>query len=326
MTERGGGDEGLHDLLARPADWDPGRPDLAAIRAEARRRARRRTSIALLAAASVVLAVAGAGLASQLPDEHRQADSRRADRAGSNGFIDERKLIRDREKLIRFALDEYPGARRIGDLGVLMPPSVDQGGIDRFDRAPVMGPVARLGVQAYLPIASAGTRIPRWLEISNAMVAEDSPSAIAPLLVDRGPMLIGCTERSRGPKPRCRSTSLLYQKGSAMGGYVGMGGSGYLQPGKPTQVFVIPTIADSRIQRLVVAGVGGVAERAEIVTADGRRLDAAVDADRVAPGATLAWTVLPEAPRRVTFYRADGSVLDDHAVQACSGGVDCEVR
>lgn len=326
MTERGGGDKGLHDLLARPADWDPGRPDLAAIRAEARRRARRRTSIALLAAASVVLAVAGAGLASQLPDEHRQADSKRADKAGSNGFMDERKLIRDREKLIRFALDEYPGARRIGDLGVLMPPSVDQGEIDRFDRASVMGPVARLGVQAYLPIASAGNRIPPWLQISNELVAADSPSSIAPLLVDRGPMLIGCTGRSGGPKSPCRTTTLLYEEGSVMGTYVGLGGRGYLQPGKPTQVFVIPTIADGKAQQLVVAGVGGVAERADVVTAEGRRLDVAVDADRVAPGATLAWTVLPEAPRRITFYRADGSVLDDHAVQACSGGVDCEVR
>lgn len=323
MTERGGGDKGLHDLLARPADWDPGRPDLAAIRAEARRRARRRTSIALLAAASVVLAVAGAGLASQLPDEHRQADSKRADKAGSNGFMDERKLIRDREKLIRFALDEYPGARRIGDLGVLMPPSVDQGEIDRID---VTGPVARLGVRTYLSIGMAEATTPRWLEISNELVAEDSASAIAPLLVDRGPMLIGCTGRSGGTKSPCRTTSLLYEKGSVMGAYVGLGGRGYLQPGKPTQVFVIPTIADGKVQQLVVAGVGGVAERADVVTADGRRLDAAVDADRVAPGATLAWTVLPEAPRRITFYRADGSVLDDHAVPACSGGVDCEVR
>ena len=42
--------------------------------------------------------------------------------------------------------------------------------------------------------------------------------------------------------------------------------------------------------------------------------------------ASILWAQVPGALARVVAYDADGDVVDDHTLRACSGGVDCEVR
>ena len=46
----------------------------------------------------------------------------------------------------------------------------------------------------------------------------------------------------------------------------------------------------------------------------------------MAPGSSILWASVPGALARVVTYDSRGSVVDDHSLRDCTGGVDCEVR
>lgn len=314
-------DMGLRSALERPADFDPAPPDIDRIRRAGGQRRRRRTAGTITAAAASVIVLAG-GAALTLSGTDQTQDAASSGRTAAQQAADP-PLVKDRGELLTKTMETVPGARRVGDLAVLVPASTDE---DPPDPAPLRGPTARLGVRAYEPVwVPDRTSLPQWLVVSTALVQDKQRSTVAPVLVDRGPQSIGCVEMSDGGAS-CVATALLHQEGSVMVAGESMAPRGYLQAGEPTQVFTFPTLVDGQPRLLLIAGVGGVVDRAEFVAQDGTKVPAQVDADNVAPGASLMWATLPQTPARVISYRADGTIVDNHALSNCTDGASCEVR
>jgi len=65
--------------------------------------------------------------------------------------------------------------------------------------------------------------------------------------------------------------------------------------------------------------------RVEFVNTAGTIVEGTVD-HTMAPGSSILWASVPGALARVVTYDSRGSVVDDHSLRDCAGGVDCEVR
>lgn len=105
----------------------------------------------------------------------------------------------------------------------------------------------------------------------------------------------------------------------------GFGTDRFLQPFSGMEVFAGNDAAEDA-PSLAVAGLpDDSVTRVDFVNTAGETVEGSVD-HTMAPGSSILWAQVPGALARVVAYDADGDVVDDHTLRACSGGVDCEVR
>lgn len=105
----------------------------------------------------------------------------------------------------------------------------------------------------------------------------------------------------------------------------GFGTERFLRPSTGMEVFSGDAAAEDA-PSLAVAGLPEDSViRAEFINTAGKVVDGTVD-HTMAPGSSILWAKMPGALARVVAYDADGEIVDDHTLRACSGGVDCEVR
>jgi len=238
--------------------------------------------------------------------------------------------------LAKRALAEIPGATQVSDWQVVLPapaggPSV---GV-RGDRPLVVGRPVDTGGHRYLGVTLYDRPdFPRWLfdgvehiEQTELAYGDDSypvGSTEMGILVDDGPAYLGCVA-ARGDGG-C-GPALLTRDAGGWNLEWSMGTDDFLKPGADMEVFLSDDYSAGRPGHVVLAGLPGTdVARADLVTTDGRTVTGHVETGTVVPDASMIWGTVVGDLAAVIAYDANGSVIEDHKLRACTDPVDCEVR
>ena len=326
----------LADRLAAPHPERLGRPDLAGIRRRGTRRRRGRVAAVVAGSTLAVATVAGAGLGlSGLGGESA------GDRETT--VYTPPPAPEELSPLARRVLREIPGAVRVSVGQVVVPgpgtgPRDDQV-VDPGDVA--AGPVdldahTYAGVTAYPRRAFPGWLFDEVQRIEEEELAhEDGSYPVGStemgILVESGDAQLVCLVRraSSGeemPGDRCYP-ALVSATDARMRLRWSMGSEDFLEPGAEMELFTSEDYTSGAPSTVWIGGLDGTdVERVVLELADGSTTEAEVLSGTVVPRDTMFWANVPGDLRHVTAYDADGTVVDDHAIEPCSGGVDCEVR
>lgn len=325
----------LAERLAAPHPDHLGRPDLADIRRRGTRRRRGRIAAVVAGSALAVTAVAGVGLG--------------VSGLGGESAVDRETTVytpppapNELSALARRVLREVPGAVRVS-AGQVVVPGPDTA--PRDDRAVDPGDVAGgpidLDAHTYAGVTSYRRgAFPAWLfdEVQRIEQEELGSEEGYPvgstemgILVESGTAQLVCLARrsSAGedmPGDRCYP-ALASATDATLRLRWSMGTTDFLEPGAEMELFTSEDYSSGAPSTVWIGGLDGTdVERVALELADGSTTDAEVLSGTLVPGDTMFWANVPGDLRHVTAYDADGDVVDDHAVEPCSGGVDCEVR
>lgn len=327
----------LEQRLTAPRPDLLGHPDLADIRRRGTRRRRGRLAALLGASTLTLAAVAGVGLG--------------VAGLGPNSAVDRQTTAytpppapEELSPLAKRVLREIPGAVRVSAGQVVIPgpgtgPKWDEEmAVEDLARPPVpLGAHTYIGVTAYSP-----RHFPAWLydevqrieqeELGNLKTGYPVGSTEMGILVDSGDAELACLppRSSVGenmPGDACYPALISTVGGSSYLRF-SMGTDNFLEPGEEMELFTSDDYSSGSPSTVWIGGLDGTdVDRVVLDLADGSTMDAEVMAGTFVPGDTMFWANVPgDELRQVTAYAADGTVIDDHAVLACSGGVDCEVR
>lgn len=326
----------LEQRLAAPHPELLGRPDLVAIRRRGTRRRRGRIAAGVAGSALAVVAVTGVGLG--------------VGGLGGDSTVDRETTVYtpppapdELSPLAERVLREVSGAVRVSAGQVVIP---GPGTGSRHDQAVdprdvAAGPVA-LDAHTYAGVTSyPRNAFPAWLfdgvqRIEEGELADEDGSypvgsTAMGILVESGDAQLVCLARraSSGedmPGDRCHP-ALVSARDDTMRLRWSMGSEGFLEPGREMELFTSEDYSSGSPSTVWIGGLDGTdVERVVLDLADGSSTEATVLPGTLVPGDTLFWANVPGELRHVTAYADDGAVVDDHAIESCSGGVDCEVR
>jgi hypothetical protein len=244
-------------------------------------------------------------------------------------------------ELAERALAEVPGAVRVSGSQVTIPRPVDA----RPRSHPGWTVAPEAVVAAALPLDGhgysgvtdfRGGSFPGWLAAgaSSYARAHGGDAYGTGVLVDEGDWYLGCVrpDASPGtPSDRACDVTMLLQSGDGWVGRVGLGTDEFLRPGADLELFTFEDFSTGTRRTLWVGGRAGTdVGRVDLATADGTTVRARVANGTVVPGASVFWAAVDgDAAGEVTeavVRDGSGAVVEEHPVEPCSGGVDCEVR
>jgi hypothetical protein len=285
-------------------------PDLHRLRRRGRR-SRWTRRAALAGAVLTIAAVVATGISVLSPGSGRGAsDVGVASDTGADTLSSyERRVLR-----------EVPDAYAVGGV-VVVPGPLDPNDEEnhRFEDSELSAPIVPLGWHGYAQpgYVASTTDYPRFMQGNEPKHTQ--------VLADSGPASLSCVEWE-GQKP-CGVAVLI---GNArVGRYYlyGLGSDRFLKPFHGMELFLGDAFPGRQARQSVIGGFDGAdTTRVVLTLTDGSTHEATVDAGRISPGDTLFWGLVSGELAKVTAYDADGRVLEQHTVRACSGGVDCEVR
>ena len=295
-------------------------PDvLAGAKRRGARRRRARTALVAVVAATAV----GGSAALLLPGTTGSGDDRlRGVASRPTGLTPLQERV----------LEEVPGAERLSVWQVAVPEpegaSEEFPGVD--DAFRVEGPTFPTGVTSYAGVTRYDRAdFPRWLydgvlaweEAAGDEDGQPVGSVDMGIGVANGELELACMSfRGADCEP-----AVVRRDADGVHYEWGFGTDRFLRPSSPMEVFS-GNDAPEDAPGLAVAGLpDDSVTRVEFVNTAGDVVDGTVD-HTMAPGSSILWAKVPGALARVVAYDADGDVVDDHALWACSGGVDCEVR
>ena len=237
-------------------------------------------------------------------------------------------------ELAQRALVEVPGATQVSDWQVVLPRPKDgerDWGLGS-ERLTVTGTPVDTGADHYSGVTGyRPADFPAWLyrgvqHIEQTDLAEDDGYPVGStemgILVDDGASYLGCI----GSAAHC-GPALLTRDGDDWVYEWGMGTDDFLRPGSGMEVFLDEDYSTGGPGQLVMAGLPGTdVARVDLVTTDGTTVTGHVESGTVVPGDTMMWGTVVGELAAVVAYDAGGDVIEDHRLEACSGGVDCEVR
>lgn len=298
----------------------PLRPDvLAGAKRRGDRRRRTRAAVGGLAAATVVggaVALLAPGVTGAGPDQLRGVAAR------PSGLSPLQKRV----------LRDVPGAERLSVWQVSVPepdgavtsfPSED-GDFEVQGRSFATGVASYAGVTLYEPGS-----FPAWLHdavLSREVDAGDENgqpvgSTDMGIAVENGELGLACVSFQGA---ECHPAVIRTDHGRVVYEW-GFGSDRFLQPLSGMEVFGGNDAAEDA-PSLAVAGLpDDSVVKVEFINTAGEVVAGSVD-HTMAPGSSILWAKVPGALARVVAYDADGDIVDDHTLRACSGGVDCEVR
>lgn len=307
------------DLQGRSAAiLDPQR--LAEVKRRGARRRHARTAVTAVVAAAVVAGSATV-LMPGLDGGGRQTVARDV-ATRPTGLSDLQKRV----------LREVPGAERISVWQVALPEP--PGAQDRMESSggdfEVRGETVATGVSSYTGVTMYEPgAFPRWLYDAVLAIEEDAGGAEGQpvgstdvgLGVVNGSFELACVSFQGAD---CEPAVVRNEDGQRHYEW-GFGTDDFLDAGTGMEVFAGDAGAEDA-PTLAVAGLPDDAvARVAFVNTAGKVVEGEVD-HTMAPGSSIMWASVPGALARVIAYDSDGAVIDDHALRACSGGVDCEVR
>lgn len=326
----------LEHRLAAPTPEHLGLPDLADIRRRGTRRRRGRIAGLVAGSALAVATVAGVGVGvaglGQDPAPHRETTVYTPPEAPE-----------ELSPLARRVLREVPGAVRVSAGQVVIP---GPGTGSRHDqvvdpRDVAAGPVT-LDAHTYAGVTSyPRNAFPAWLfdgvqRIEEEQLADEDGSypvgsTAMGILVESGDAQLVCLARraSSGedmPGDGCYP-ALVSATDDTMRLRWSMGSEDFLEPDREMELFTSEDYSSGSPSTVWIGGLDGAdVDRVVLDLADGSSTEATVLPGTFVPGDTIFWANVPGELRHVTAYADDGAVVDDHAIESCSGGVDCEVR
>jgi hypothetical protein len=292
---------------------------LARAKRRGARRRRTRTAVAGLVAVTVVggsVALLAPGVTGSGQDDLRGVAGRPAG------------LSPLQERVLR----EVPGAERLSVWQVAVPEP--KGAVDTFPSGDgdfeVQGPTFATGVTSYTGVTLyERDTFPAWLY--DAVLAQEVDagdengqpvgSTDMGIAVENGTLELACVSfqgaECHPAVVRADDDGVHYEWG--------FGSDRFLEPFSRMEVFG-GNDAPEDAPSLAVAGLpdDSVAE-ADFITTTGEVVAGSVD-HTMAPGSSILWAKVPGALARVVAYDAEGDVVEDHALRACSGVVVCEVR
>lgn len=229
------------------------------------------------------------------------------------------------EELMERVLNEIPGSERLSSSQVSVPaPKAASGYVTSLDDGSVGDPVA-VPMRAFAPIADWEPQSwPTWLWEGEASIQRE-PEARPTVLADPGPGYLSCISPPDDSEAGCY-LSLLHLAGDQYVSVVGFGSPLFQKAGEPMEVFVLDNLATGSPTWFTLAGASGEVSRAVFIGKDGLRVEGTVDYDNLTPGDSVFWADLAARPARVVTYGVSGEVLEDHVIEPCDPGVDCEVR
>jgi hypothetical protein len=238
--------------------------------------------------------------------------------------------------LAKRALAEVPGATQVSDWQVVLPAPAGGPSLGvRGDRPLVAGTPVDTGGHSYLGVTLYDRPdFPRWLfdgvehiEQTELAYGDNSypvGSTEMGILVDDGPAYLGCVAARGGGS--C-GPALLTRDAGGWNLRWGMGTEDFLEPGADMEVFLSDDYSTGEPGQVVMAGLPGTdVARVDLVTTDGRTVAGQVGSGSIVEGASMMWGTVVGELAAVIAYDADGSVIEDHELRACSDPVDCEVR
>lgn len=330
-------DELIRDLYRVPDDLDLGRPDLAAIHRAGRGHRRRRRVAALSGSVAMVAALGLTWVGGQELLEGAEPSTPVA-----TATPEERRALAE---LRQRALEEIPGARKVSPGQVVIPadeaPRWEQRiEDDRIAAGPVPLPAhTYTGVtvyprKAFAPWLHDGVEHYEQNVLGDPETGYPVGSTDVGILVDFGTAELACLATDPGgltngenlpggdcyPAVLARVGDTAYLKWS-------MGTDRFLERGAPIELFTSDDYSTGEPATLWIGGRDGTdVARVDFVTTDGRTVPGDVEAGTLVPGDSMFWARVPGELATVVAYDADGTVLEEHPVRPCSGGVDCEVR
>lgn len=327
----------LQQRLSAPVTEQPGVPDLAGIRRAGTRRRRGRIAAVVGGSALTVAAVTGVGLGLAGSSDPRSDVDRQTT------VYTPPEAPEELSDLARRVLREVPGAVQVSRGQVVIPgpgvgPQHDQ---PVADDSVAAGPVD-LDAHTYAGVTSYAARhFPAWLydevqrieqeELGSEEEGYPVGSTEMGILVESGDAQLVCLDAWPGggedmPGDTCHPALV-----SSVGGRTyhrwSMGTDDFLEPGKEMELFTSEDYSSGSPSTVWIGGLDGTAvTRVVLDLADGTSLEAEVLTGTLVPGDTMFWADVAGDLVHVTAYDAAGEVVDDHAIEPCSGGVDCEVR
>lgn len=326
----------LEQRLATPSPELLGRPDLATIRRRGTRRRRGRlaavvggSALTLAAAAGVGAGVTGLG---QDDATQRQTTVYAPPPAPAELSALARRVLRD-----------IPGATKVSAGQVVVPrPDAAVEHDEVIDPGSIAAGPVPLGAHTFAGVtAYPRDTFPDWLvdevrrieqeELGSKQEGYPVGSTEMGILVDSGDAQLAClaARTSAGedmPGDRCHPALVSRRDGQTYLRW-GMGTESFLEPGAEMELFTSEDYSSGSPSTVWIGGLDGTdVGRVVLDLADGTSVDATVLAGTLVPGDTMFFADVAVEPRKVTAYDASGTVIDDHAVESCSGGVDCEVR
>jgi len=235
-------------------------------------------------------------------------------------------------KLQERVLRDVPGAERISPWQVAVPEPL--GAVDGMeipgDEFEVQGDAFPTGVPSYTGVTMYDrAAFPGWLydgvlAIETAAGDEDGQpvgSTDMGIAVVNGTLELACVSFQGAA---CVPAVIRNEDGRRHYEW-GFGTDDFLDPGTGLEVFAGDAGSEDA-PSLAVAGLpDDSVTRVEFVNTAGTIVEGTVD-HTMAPGSSILWASVPGALARVVTYDSRGSVVDDHSLRDCAGGVDCEVR
>lgn len=299
-----------------------GPPLTADVLASARRRGARRRRTRASLAGLVAVAVVGGASSLLLPGAGSGGEDLRGVAARPTG------LTPLQERVLR----EVPGAERLSVWQVSLPEP--DGAVEEFpgidDDFRVEGQRFDTGVTSYQGVtlyrrhdfaAWLYDGVLAWEEAAGDEDGQPVGSTDMGIAVANGELGLACVSFQGAD---CAPAVVRTEHGRTHYEW-GFGSERFLRPGTGMEVFS-GNDAPEDAPDLAVAGLpDDSVTRVEFVNTAGESVAGTVD-HTMAPGSSILWAEVPGALARVVAYDADGDVVDDHQLRACSGGVDCEVR
>lgn len=327
----------LQQRLSTPRAEQLGHPDLAAIRRQGTRRRRGRISAMVAGSALAVAGVTGVGVGLAGSSDPRSDDDRQTTVYTPPDAPEELSELAQR------VLREVPGAVQVSKGQVVIPgPGGGQQhdqkvGADSFAAGPI-----DLAAHTYSGVTAYGPRhFPAWLydevqrieqeELGSEEEGYPVGSTEMGILVESGDAQLVCMRRSLGGNEDMPGDTCHPALVSSVGGQTyyrwGMGTDDFLEPGQEMELFTSDDYSSGAPSTVWIGGLDGTdVTRVVLDLADGTTMEAEVLAGTLVPGDTMFFANVPGELLKVTAYDSDGVVVDDHAIESCSGGVDCEVR
>jgi hypothetical protein len=238
-------------------------------------------------------------------------------------------------------LREVPGAVKVSPGQVVIPGPHAPVRMDMKVTPDMLGadPVP-LDAHTYTGVTSyAAGQFPAWLHDEVQRIEQEElgdengypvGSTEMGILVDKGPAFLACMSASFGGGPitgPCHPALVTGRDDGTWSYEWGMGSDDFLEPGAEMELFTSEDYSDGLPSTVWIGGLDGTdVARVVFDLADGSKTDAEVLPGTFVPGDTIFWANLTGELRQVTAYDASGTKIDDHLIQSCSGGVDCEVR
>lgn len=290
--------------------------DLATIQSDGAKLARRRAS-SVLAAGMAMVAVLAVGATAVRWIENGDMSAV----LGSSSHSSEVAP----EELMERVLNEIPGSERLSSSQVSVPaPKAASGYVTSLEDGSVGDPVA-VPMRAFAPIADWEPQSwPAWLWEGEASIQRE-PEARPTVLADPGPGYLSCISPPDDSEAGCY-LSLLHLAGDQYVSVVGFGSPLFQKAEEPMEVFVLDNLATGSPTWFTLGGASGEVSRAVFIGKDGLRVEGTVDYDNLTPGNSVFWADLAARPARVVTYGVSGEILEDHVIEPCDPGIDCEVR